>query len=131
MPNLNKVMLMGNITRDPEMRATPKGTVIADFGLAINRQWTDGATNEKKEEVTFVDITFFGKQAEVIGKFCKKGRPLFVEGRLELDRWEDKATGEKRSRMHVIGDTFEFLPDGKPRGEQSEAAPAKDDDRPF
>mgnify|MGYP006235333905 CR=1 FL=1 len=87
MPNLNKVQLMGNITRDPEVRYTPKGTAVTDIGLAINRNYStdDG---ERREETTFVDITFWGRQAEVIGEYMKKGRPLYVEGRLQLDQWE-------------------------------------------
>ena len=90
MPNLNKVQLMGNITRDPEVRYTPKGTAVTDIGLAINRNFStdDG---ERREETTFVDITFWGRQAEVIGEYMKKGRPLYVEGRLQLDQWEDKS----------------------------------------
>tara|TARA_R110002096_G_scaffold240324_6_gene432123 strand:- start:4827 stop:5387 length:561 start_codon:yes stop_codon:yes gene_type:complete len=108
MPNLNKVQLMGNITRDPEVRYTPKGTAVTDIGLAINRNYTldDG---EKREETTFVDITFWGRQAEVIGEYMKKGRPLYVEGRLQLDQWEDKTSGQQRSRLKVIGDNFQFL----------------------
>ena len=108
MPNLNKVQLMGNITRDPEVRYTPKGTAVTDIGLAINRNYStdDG---DRREETTFVDITFWGRQAEVIGEYMKKGRPLYVEGRLQLDQWEDKNTGQQRSRLKVIGDNFQFL----------------------
>ncbi len=108
MPNLNKVQLMGNMTRDPEVRYTPKGTAVTDVGLAINRNFTldDG---ERREETTFVDITFWGRQAEVIGEYMKKGRPLYVEGRLQLDQWEDKTSGQQRSRLKVIGDNFQFL----------------------
>ncbi|MEC8826122.1 MAG: single-stranded DNA-binding protein [Verrucomicrobiota bacterium] len=118
MPNLNKVQLMGNITRDPEVRYTPKGTAVTDIGLAINRNFStdDG---ERREETTFVDITFWGRQAEVIGEYMKKGRPLYVEGRLQLDQWEDKSTGQQRSRLKVIGDNFQFLgsrDDGGQRG---------------
>ncbi|MEM9018450.1 MAG: single-stranded DNA-binding protein [Verrucomicrobiota bacterium] len=108
MPNLNKVMLIGNLTRDPEVRYTPKGSAVTDIGLAINRNYTldDG---ERREETTFVDITFWGRQAEVIGEYMKKGRPLYVEGRLNLDQWEDKNTGQQRSRLKVIGENFQFL----------------------
>jgi single-strand DNA-binding protein len=108
MPNLNKVQLMGNITRDPEVRYTPKGTAVTDIGLAINRNYStdDG---DRREETTFVDITFWGRQAEVIGEYMKKGRPLYVEGRLQLDQWEDKNSGQQRSRLKVIGDNFQFL----------------------
>lgn len=108
MPNLNKVMLIGNLTRDPEVRYTPKGTAVTDIGLAINRNYTldDG---ERREETTFVDITYWGRQAEVLGEYMKKGRPLYVEGRLQLDSWEDKNTGQQRSRLKVVGDNFQFL----------------------
>ncbi len=108
MPNLNKVMLMGNLTRDPEVRYTPKGTAVTDIGLAVNRNYTldDG---ERREETTFVDVTFWGRQAEVLCEYMKKGRPLYVEGRLNLDTWEDKQSGQQRSRLKVIGDGFQFL----------------------
>lgn len=108
MPNLNKVQLMGNITRDPEVRYTPKGTAVSDISLAINRNFT-GDDGERREETTFVDITFWGRQAEVIGEYMKKGRPLYVEGRLQLDTWEDKASGQQRSRLKVVGENFQFL----------------------
>ena len=92
MANFNKVILAGNLTRDPELRYTPKGTAIAKFGLAINRTWKT-ETGEAKEEVTFVDVDSFGRQAEVIAQYMKKGRPLLVGGRLRLDQWDDKQTG--------------------------------------
>lgn len=107
MPSLNKVMLMGNLTRDPEVRYTPKGQAVTDIGLAINRRYK--VENEMREEVTFVDVTFWGKSAEVIGQYLKKGRPLYVEGRLQLDTWDDKQTGQKKSRLKVIGDEFQFI----------------------
>lgn len=107
MPSLNKVMLMGNLTRDPEIRYTPKGQAVTDIGLAINRRYK--VENEVREEVTFVDITFWGKSAEIIGQYLKKGRPLYVEGRLQLDTWDDKQTGQKKSRLKVIGDEFQFI----------------------
>lgn len=108
MPNLNKVQLMGNLTRDPEVRYTPKGTAVTDISLAINRNYT-GDDGQRHEETTFVDITFWGRQAEIIGEFMKKGRPLYVEGRLQLDTWEDKTTGQQRSRLKVVGENFQFL----------------------
>jgi single-strand DNA-binding protein len=108
MPSLNKVFLMGNLTRDPELRVTPKGTPICQFGLAINRQFKM-ESGESREEVIFVDIEAWGKQGETIAKYCTKGRPLFVEGRLKLDQWEDKNTKEKRSRMRVVLEQFQFL----------------------
>ncbi len=101
MPNLNKVQLMGNITRDPEVRYTPKGTAVTDIGLAINRIFS-AEDGERREETTFVDITFWGRQAEVLGEYMKKGRPLYVEGRLQLDSWEDKTSGQQRTRLKVV-----------------------------
>lgn len=115
MPSLNKVLLMGNLTRDPELRVTPKGTPICQFSLAINRQYKM-ESGESREEVIYVDIEAWGKQGETIAKYCTKGRPLFVEGRLRLDQWEDKNTKEKRSRMKVVLDQFQFLGDGRGGG---------------
>lgn len=111
MPSLNKVFLMGNLTRDPELRVTPKGTSVCQFSLAINRRYKL-ETGETREEVTYVDIEAWGRQGETIAKYVTKGRPLFVEGRLKLDRWEDKNTKEKRSKMSVVLDQFEFLGSG-------------------
>ena len=108
MPNLNKVQLMGNITRDPEVRYTPKVTAVTDIGLAINRIFS-AEDGERREETTFVDITFWGRQAEVLGEYMKKGRPLYVEGRLQLDSWEDKTSGQQRTRLKVVGENFQFL----------------------
>ena len=111
MANLNKVMLIGNLTRDPELRVTPKGTAICTFSLAVNRKFKDESGGER-EEVTYVDIEAWGKAGENISKYCTKGRPLFVEGRLRLDQWEDKSTKEKRSRMKVVCENFQFLGSG-------------------
>ena len=108
MANFNKVILIGNLTRDPELRYTPKGTAIAKIGLAINRTWKT-ETGESKEEVTFVDIDAFGRQAETLGQYMKKGRPIMIEGRLKLDTWDDKQTNQKRSRLGVVMETFQFL----------------------
>jgi single-strand DNA-binding protein len=108
MPNLNKVMLMGNLTRDPEIKYTPKGTAIAVFGLAVNRNYTL-ESGEKREEVTFVDCEAYARLAEIIGEYCKKGRPLFVEGRLKLDQWDDKTSGQKRSKMKVVVEVMQLL----------------------
>lgn len=108
MANLNKVMLIGNLTRDPELRVTPKGTAICGFSLAMNRKFRDESGAER-EEVTYVDVEAWGKGGETIAKYCTRGRPLFVEGRLRLDQWEDKTTKEKRSRMKVVVDNFQFL----------------------
>jgi single-strand DNA-binding protein len=109
MPNLNKVLLMGNLTRDPEIKYTPKGTAIANFGIAVNRVFSSGEGGEKKEEVTFIDIEAWGRTAEVIGEYFKKGKPIFIEGRLKLDQWDDKQTGKKMSKLRVVADSFEFL----------------------
>src|SRR3954467_3799646 len=108
MANFNKVILAGNLTRDPELRYTPKGVAITKFGLAINRTWKS-ETGETKEEVTFVDIDAFGRQAEVIAQYMKKGKPLLVEGRLRLDQWEDKNTHQKQSKLKVVLDGFSFI----------------------
>jgi single-strand DNA-binding protein len=108
MANLNKVMLIGNLTRDPEIKYTPKGTAVAQLGLAINRFWSNDA-GEKQEETTFVDVELWGRQAEVAGEYLKKGRPVFIEGRLKLDTWEDKTSGQKRSKMKVVGEQLQLL----------------------
>ena len=122
MANYNKVILIGNLTRDPELRYTPKGTAIAKIGLAVNRTWkTD--TGETREETTFVDVDAFGRQAEVIGQYMRKGRPFMVEGRLKLDQWEDKQTGQKRSKLGVVLESFTFLDSGnRPEGGSPPAA---------
>jgi single-strand DNA-binding protein len=108
MASLNKVMLIGNLTRDPEIKYTPKGTAIAQIGLAVNRTWSNEA-GQKQEETTFVDIEFFGRNAEIAGEYLKKGRPAYIEGRLKLDSWEDKQSGQKRSRLKVIGESLLLL----------------------
>lgn len=108
MASLNKVMVMGNLTRDPEIKHTPKGTAIASLSIAINRNYTT-ESGEKKEEVTYVDIEAWGRLAENCAEHLSKGKQIFVEGRLKLDTWEDKQTGEKRSRMRVAADTVQFL----------------------
>jgi single-strand DNA-binding protein len=108
MASFNKVILMGNLTRDPELRYTPKGTAIAKFGLAVNRKWRNDA-GETQEEVTFVDIDVFGRSAENVGQYLRKGSPALVEGRLKLDQWDDRNTGQKRSRLGVVAETVQFL----------------------
>ncbi len=108
MASYNKVILMGNLTRDPELRYTPTGRAIAKLGLAVNRSWKNEA-GESKEEVTFIDVDAFGKQAEVLSQYLKKGRPIMIEGRLKLDQWDDKTTGQKRSRLGVILEGFQFI----------------------
>jgi single-strand DNA-binding protein len=125
MPSLNKVLLMGNLTRDPELRVTPKGTPICQFSLAINRQFKMDS-GESREEVIYVDVEAWGKQGETIAKYCTKGRPLYVEGRLRLDQWEDKNTKEKRSRMKVVLEQFQFLGDGRGGGASAPSDPSVD-----
>jgi single-strand DNA-binding protein len=154
MANFNKVILAGNLTRDPELRYTPKGTAVAKIGMAINRTWKS-ETGESKEEVTFVDVEAFGRQAEVIGQYMKKGRPFLVEGRLKLDQWEDKNTHQKQSKLKVVLESFSFIDSnrgdnagapgdaprprpsapaaksGAPTAEGEASPPPEDDDVPF
>ena len=108
MAYLNKVFLIGNLTRDPELRTTPKGTAICQFGIAVNRQFKDdsGAT---RDETTFVDIEAWGKQGELVAKYLNRGSLAMVEGRLKLDQWEDKQSGQKRSKLKVVLDNVQFL----------------------
>ena len=121
MANLNRVLLIGNLTRDPELRVTPKGTAICQFGIAVNRQFKDesGAT---KDETTFVDIEAWGKTAENAAKFFSKGKPIFIEGRLKLDQWDDKATGQKRQKLKVIAENWQFIGPKDGAGASSETS---------
>ena len=107
MANLNKVMLIGNLTRDPEVRYTPKGTAVADIGLAINRYFQND-NGERQEETTFVDVTLWGKQAELAQQYLGKGRPVYIEGRLQLDTWQDK-DGQKRNKLKIVCENMQFL----------------------
>ncbi|MGJ8632709.1 MAG: single-stranded DNA-binding protein [Luteolibacter sp.] len=115
MANLNKVMLIGNLTRDPELRHTPKGLAVTDLGVAVNRRTQDG-NGGWRDETTFVDVTVWGNTAENAQKYLSKGRGVFIEGRLQMDTWDDKATGQKRSKLKVVGEVLQFLPDGKGGG---------------
>lgn len=117
MSSYNKVILMGNLTRDPELRFTANNTAICKFGLAVNRRFKDSQTGEWKEEPTFVDITIFGARAEPFARYHSKGKPAFIEGTLRLDTWEDKNGGGKRSKLYVVADTWEFV--GQGRGGES------------
>src|SRR5689334_11356666 len=109
MASFNRVMLLGNLTRDPQLRYLPNNqTAIAEFGLACNRKFKT-QSGEDREEVTFVDITAFGRQAEIINQYCQKGRPIFIEGRLKFDSWEDKNGGGKRSKLSVVIENFQFV----------------------
>jgi single-strand DNA-binding protein len=106
--NLNRVFLIGNLTRDPEVRFTPRGTAVADLGLAINRIFTD-EQGTKKEDTTFVYVTLWGRTAEIAQQYLHKGSPVFIEGRLQLDSWDDRHTGQKSSRLRVVGENVQFL----------------------
>ena len=121
MASFNKVILAGNLTRDPELRYTPKGTAVAKIGLAVNRTWT-GEDGVKKEEVSFIDVEAWGRQGEVIAQYMKKGRPLLIEGRLKLDSWEDKNTKQKVSKLKVVLESFSFIDSN--RGDATSGSPA-------
>lgn len=118
MASLNKVFLIGNLTRDPELRMTPKGTAICSFGLAVNRQFRDEAGGTR-EETTFVDIEAWGKTGELVSKYLSKGSPAMVEGRLRFDSWESK-TGEKRSKLKVVVENVQFLSNRGGSGDSSQ-----------
>ncbi len=109
MASFNKVILMGNLTRDPEVRYTPSGSAVTDIGLAVNRSWFDKQSNSRKEETTFVDVTLWGRTAEVAGEYLSKGRPVLIEGRLQLDTWDDRESGKKRSKLKVVGEQMTML----------------------
>lgn len=108
MASYNRVVLLGNCTRDPEVKYTPKGTAVTELGLALNRYYsTDGG--EKREETTYVDVTLWGRPAEIAGEYVKKGRPVMIEGRLQLDTWDDKQSGQKRSKLKVVAENLQLL----------------------
>jgi len=109
MASFNKVILVGNLTRDPQVRYTTGGTAVAEIGLAVSRQWFDKQSNQRKEETTFVDVTLWGRQAEVAGEYLAKGRSVLIEGRLQLDSWDDKETGQKRSKLRVVCENMTML----------------------
>jgi len=129
MSSLNSVTLLGNLCRDPELRYTPKGSAIASFSLAVNRQWKD-ESGADKEEVSFIDCTAWSKTAELIGQYYKKGSPILFEGRLKQDSWDDKQTGQKRTKLGVVVEKLTFLPrkpssvaDSEPASRPSSAPP--------
>jgi single-strand DNA-binding protein len=132
--SLNKVILVGNLTRDPELKHLPKGTAVARLCLAINRRWRTEA-GERRDETTFVDVETFGRTAENCAQYVAKGSAVLVEGRLKLEQWDDKATGQRRARLAVVGETVQFL--SRREGEKAAApatdadAPAASDDVPF
>lgn len=123
MASLNKVLLMGNCTRDVELRFTPSGTAVAQFGLAVNRKYKDKKTNQLVEEVTFLDIDTFGLEAEKASKHLSKGKAVFIDGRLKLDQWDDKQTGQKRSKIKVIAESIQcVVTEGQAQRQQPQAA---------
>ena len=109
MASFNKVILVGNLTRDPQVKYTTGGTAVAELGLAVSRQWFDKQSNTKKEETTFVDVTLWGRTAEVAGEYLAKGKQVLIEGRLQLDTWDDRETGLKRSKLKVVGENMTML----------------------
>lgn len=124
MASFNKVILAGNLTRDPELRYTPKGTAVCRFTLAVSRTWT-GEDGQKKEEVSFIDIDAWGRQGEVVAQYMKKGRPFLVEGRLKQDTWEDKNTKQKQSKLKVVLESFSFIDSNRGDAAGGAAAPAR------
>lgn len=124
MANYNHVTLIGNLTRDPEAKYTPKGVCIAQFGIAINRNYTT-ESGEKREEVTFIDVEAWARIAEVICEHCKKGDPIFIDGRLKLETWDDKQSGQKRSKLKVVCESFQFLNRRESGGQQHEPEPQR------
>jgi single-strand DNA-binding protein len=133
MASFNKVILVGNLTRDPELRHIPSGKAVCEIGLAVNRTWWDKQTNTRKEVVTFVDVTLWDRQAEVAAEYLSKGSPLLIEGHLHLDQWDDKQSGQKKSKLKVVAEVMQFLggrkdggtsgaPSGNRGGAQSEPA---------
>ncbi len=127
MASVNKVILIGNLTRDPELRYTPKQTAVTELGIAVNRRYR--VDNDLREEVTFVDVTFWGQQAETVSKYLEKGRPIYIEGRLKLDSWDDKETGKRRSKLTVVGENFQFI-DSRGSGGGGGSGPMGDSSRP-
>lgn len=113
MPSYNRVILIGNLTRDPELRHLPNGSAVCEFGLAVNDRFQNKATGQWEDRPNFVDCSAFGKTAENIAKFFTKGRPIFTEGKLRLEQWEDRQTGNKRSKLKVVVDTWQFVDSDK------------------
>lgn len=122
MASVNKVILIGNLTRDPEVRYTPKGTAVGDIALACNRVRIDESKN-RIEEVTYIDVTLWGRQAELAQQYLTKGRPVYLEGRLQMDTWQDKATGQNRSKLKVVAENMQFLGGGQQGGGNGGGAP--------
>jgi len=110
--SFNKVILVGNLTRDVELRQTQGGSAVCEIGLAVNRSWFNKQTQQREEDVTFVDVTLWGRTAEVAGQYLAKGRSVLIEGRLQLDQWDDRETGQKRSKLKVVGENMTMLGSG-------------------
>jgi|GraSoiStandDraft_12_1057312.scaffolds.fasta_scaffold363952_2 single-strand DNA-binding protein len=125
MASFNKVILLGNLTRDPEVRYTPKGSAVCDLGIAVNRVYTTDS-GEKREEVTYVDVVLWARLAEIAGEYLKKGRPVFIEGRLQMDTWDDKQSGQKRTKLRVVGESMQLL-GSRPAGGGAAAETAGED----
>lgn len=129
MASFNRVILVGNLTRDPQVKYTPSGQAVSEIGLAVSRTWFDKNSNQRKEDVTFVDVTLWGRTAEIAGEYLAKGRPVLIEGRLQLDQWDDRETGQKRSKLRVVGESMQMLgsrQDGGGRGAGGSPASAGD-----
>lgn len=122
---VNKVILIGNLTRDPEIKHTSRGSAVTDIGLALNRVYTS-ENGERKEETTFVEVTLWGRTAEIAGEYLKKGRQVYIEGRLQLDTWEDKQSGQKRSKLRVVAENMVLLNSGKGGGSGGGSAAGED-----
>lgn len=128
MPNFNKVILLGHLTRDPKLSYTPSQTAVVDFGLAMNRKWTD-QSDKPREDVCYVDCRSFGKSAENINQYCKKGRPLLVEGRLTFDSWQAQ-DGTKRNKLRVTVERFQFIGTGRPKDDSQSVPNGRPADAP-
>ena len=138
MTSFNKVILLGNLTRDPEVRYTPNGIAVASFAIAVNRKYKQG--EETKEEVSYIDIVVFGKQAESCGQYINKGDSVLIDGRLQQRRWDDKETGQKRNKIEVVAQSVNFMPkrssgggqqQGQAHAEPAPEAPVDEGDIPF
>lgn len=135
MVSLNKVLLIGNLTRNPELRYTPSGVAVCQFGLAVNRRFSSGG--QEKTETCFVDVLVWGRQGETVNQYMTKGSPVFVEGRLQMDQWEDRETGGKRTKLQVIAETVQFIgtrgdrdDSGQGGYDESRQAPPRQERRP-
>lgn len=127
---MNKVILKGNVTRNPEVKYTPKGTAVCDVGIAVNKVWYDDQ-QQKREEVTFVDVRFWGRHAETVGKHFNKGRPILIEGELRQEEWEDKETGKPRRKTLVVASGFEFCGEVRGGGDERRESQGGDAARPY